>query len=139
MFLNNSIVKILSEKEILVFEDEWSILPENKFIQLIVNHNICDEKSYKLSETLLYNIDLESNHIQNYNNDNKPINFLNPLSRFDVIKVSPSLFVFHSLNCIFMIFKEIKKKIKEKVYKTQRIVFRKDAARRTHRKKHIDC
>lgn len=103
----NSIIKIITEKESLVIEDNFSILPGNKSIELIQNHNTFEKKKYKLSESLLYNVHLDSNNIQSYNNDNKSINFLNSLPYFDLIKIVPSLFVFHPINCIFMIFKEI--------------------------------
>ena len=106
----NSIIKVINENEQLVSQDEYSILPGIKSMELIQNHNIFEKKKYKFSESLLYNVQLDSNNIQSYNNDNKSINFLNTLPYFDVIKVLPSLFVFHPINCIFMIFKEIAKK-----------------------------
>lgn len=127
---NNSIEKIISEKENLSLEDDFSILPGNRSIQLIQNHNMNNKKKFKLSESLLYNVDVDSDNIQNYVNDINSVDFLTVLPFFNVIKILPSLFIFHSLNCIFMIYKEIN----ERCNQTKRLLIRKDI--RQTQKKH---
>lgn len=127
---NNSIEKIISEKENLSLEDDFSILPGNRSIQLIQNHNMNNKKKFKLSESLLYNVDVDSDNIQNYVNDINSVDFLTVLPFFNVIKILPSLFIFHSLNCIFMIYKEIN----ERFNQTKRLLIRKDI--RQTQKKH---
>lgn len=120
---DNSIEKIVNEKENLIEDGDDSILPGNRSIQLIQNHLVCDKKKkYKLSESLLYNVDIEFINLQSYNKDNNSISFLNALPFFNVIRILPSLSIFHSLNCIFMIFKEVN----ERYYQTKRLIFRKD-------------
>ena len=106
----NSIIKVINEREQLLSQGDYSILPGNKSMELIQYHNLFENKKYKFSEILLYNVQLDSNNIQAYNNDNKSVNFLTTLPYFDVIKVLPSLFVFHPINCIYLIFKEMSKK-----------------------------
>lgn len=127
---NNSIEKIISEKENLSLEDDFSILPGNRSIQLIQNHNMNNKKKFKLSESLLYNVDVDSDNIQNYVNYINSVDFLTVLPFFNVIKILPSLFIFHSLNCIFMIYKEIN----ERCNQTKRLLIRKDI--RQTQKKH---
>ena len=119
---DGSIEEIMNEKETLIEEDEDSILPGNRSIQLIQNHVVFNKKKYKLSESLLYNIDIEFTNLQNYNTDKNSFSFLNVLPFFNVIRVLPSLSIFHSLNCIFMIFKEVN----ERYHQTKRVNFRKD-------------
>ena len=125
---NYSIVKIISEKESLVIHDDFSILPGNRSIQIIKDRSIYLNKKYKLVESLLYNVDIDSDLIQSYNSDNTTINFLKVLPFFDIIKIAPSLFVFHPLNYIYMVFIENQ----ENVPKTKKVLFRKDI-RRTHK------
>ena len=119
---NYSIVKIISEKESLVIHDDFSILPGNRSIQIIKDRSIYLNKKYKLVESLLYNVDIDSDLIQSYNSDNTTINFLKVLPFFDIIKIAPSLFVFHPLNYIYMVFIENQ----ENVPKTKKVLFRKD-------------
>ena len=90
----------------------------------------------KLSELLLYNVDIEPNNIQSYTNNNS-VNFLKK-TYIDTIKVSPTLFIFYQINCIFVIYQEINNSFQ--VNKTKRVAFSKNDGIRlrshsTHTKK----
>lgn len=64
---------------------------------------------YIYNDACLYLVDLEPEHIQNYSDKS----FLVNLRAVDDICVGPSIFVFHSINAVYFIFKEIKSILKK--------------------------
>jgi hypothetical protein len=58
---------------------------------------------------ILYNIDLEPQHIQDFVQDVgvDTGRFFKKFSIVDDIRINPSIFIFHSLNAIYFIFQEI--------------------------------
>lgn len=110
---NSYIEKIISEKHPLVLLDDKknTVLKKEYLLQLIQNKKIkTNHSSYKLIDVLVNNIDLEPEFIQNYskneNNTEFSKNYFNVLKIIDDIVFSPSIFIFHDLNSIFLIFKE---------------------------------
>jgi hypothetical protein len=86
---------------------------------------------YRLMDILLYNVDLEPENIQGYsksdNSNELSKSFFKILPVFDSISVTDSIFLFHSINSIYFLFKEIEcldvklpKSILKKYDKTQR-------------------
>jgi hypothetical protein len=67
---------------------------------------------YSLYDILFYNVDLESADIDNYVGEggedvlSKFRGFFRPVSIIHEIVVLPSLFIFHDLNSLFVLFKE---------------------------------
>jgi len=66
---------------------------------------------YRLIDILLYNVDLEPENIQGYsksdNSNELSKSFFKILPVFDGISVTDSIFLFHSINSIYFLFKEI--------------------------------
>ena len=117
MYINihSYIEKIVCEKHSLdSLSDKTCVLKKENMIRLIQSKKISTIHSkYKLMDILVYNIDLEPHHIQNYSKSENILDnsrgFFKVLPIIDDIKISPSIFIFHSINSIFVLFKEHEK------------------------------
>jgi hypothetical protein len=112
IFINtqNTIEKISSDK-IDIYDN---IIPKEKILKIIQNNKSMPGGSggstkYKLLDIMVYNIDLESQHIQDFvqNDDIDTGRFLKIVPIIDDIRITPSIFIFHSLNAIYIVFQEI--------------------------------
>ena len=106
--INLYIENIVSEKHVLSAN---GLLEKERLLQIIQSKKKTTAHSrYKFMDALLYNVDLESEHIQKYANTPTVPNESNPffkrLSIIDDIVFSPSIFIFHGLNGLYLIFKE---------------------------------
>jgi hypothetical protein len=108
---NQYIDKILCEKYDLENNNGCSLLNKEKLLQIIQNKKIKTLNTrYKLIDILQYNIELEPEHIQTFINgepDPSSQKILKNISVFDEIVFSPSIFIFHGINCLYFIFQEI--------------------------------
>jgi hypothetical protein len=104
IFINNKseIDTIHTEKEQIDIS-----IKADRILQLIQTKKLFNNVKYKLSELLLYNVELEPNNIQSYTN-NISLNFLKPISFLNAIVIPDTLFIFHQINSLFIIFHEIK-------------------------------
>lgn len=109
---NSYIDKIICEKHPLLIENNKTCCLKKEYIlQLIQSKKLKTSHSkYKLLDVLVYNINLEPEHIQNYsNNENFVENskgFLTVLPIIDDIKIPSSIFIFHGINSLFFLFQE---------------------------------
>ena len=124
---NNYIEKIVSEKHPLELLDDkkTSVIKKEYLIQLIQNKKIKTANSiYKLMDVLIYNIDLEPDFIQNYSkHENIAENskgFFQVLKIIDDIHFPPSIFIFHDMNSLFILFQE--KELDIKIVKPKSIL-----------------
>ena len=109
--LNNTLIhtetEICNLKE---YENEKSILPRDKLLLLIQSKKNRDNKKYRLSELLLYNVILEPENLQNYSKTTHQQNnsiYLKTLSTMiDDIQIPSSIVVFHTINTLYFIFQE---------------------------------
>uniref|UniRef100_A0A6C0B356 Uncharacterized protein n=1 Tax=viral metagenome TaxID=1070528 RepID=A0A6C0B356_9ZZZZ len=106
--INLYIENIISEKHVLSAN---GLLEKERLLQIIQSKKKTTAHSrYKFMDALLYNVDLESGHIQKYANTptvpNEPNPFFKRLSIIDDIVFSPSIFIFHGLNGLYLLFKE---------------------------------
>jgi uncharacterized protein involved in tolerance to divalent cations len=73
--------------------------------------HIDSAKKYRLFDLLSFQIDLESENLQSFvdlDNDDELKNvFLKSVPIFDEIKCALSIFIFHDINSLYFIFKEI--------------------------------
>jgi len=105
-----------------------SIFPRDKLLLLIQSKKKRDQKKYRISELLLYNINLEPENLQNYSKTIQPMNenvrepsvslhnrpndcsmneiYLKRLSTIDDIRIPPSILIFHTINTLYLIFQE---------------------------------
>jgi hypothetical protein len=108
--LDSCIENIQSEKQVLTIENNKSVLKKETILQLIQKRKSSTHKKYKFMDVLVYNVDLEPEHIQNYSKiDNILDNskqFFKVLPIIDDIVIQSSIFIFHSLSSIYFIFKE---------------------------------
>jgi hypothetical protein len=102
----SNISSIVTEKEELSNVENDSIISRERILELIQSKKNFRDVKYKLSELLKYNVNLEPNNVQSYNND-VSLNFLEPVIFVDCIKIPPTLFIFHQINCLFIIYNEI--------------------------------
>jgi hypothetical protein len=110
---NDYIEKIISEKHpLFIMEDKkTSVLKKEYLLQLIQNKKIKTGHSiYKLMDILIYNVDIDPDFIQNYSkSENVAENsagFFKVLKIVDDILFPPSIFIFHDLNSVYILFQE---------------------------------
>jgi len=111
IFINaqNTIEKISSDK-IDIYDNT---IPKEKILKIIQDNKSMPggvgSIKYKLLDIIVYNIDLEPQHIQDFvqNDDIDTGRFLKIVPIVDDIRIAPSIFIFHSLNAIYIMFQEI--------------------------------
>jgi hypothetical protein len=110
------IENIQCENLSLELQDKNSIMRKETILKFIQNKKQ-EKPNYKFWETLVYNVDLEPVHIQNYS---KIENILEGSSQFfkkipiiDDIVLPPSIFIFHSISAIYFLFRAQDNKISQ--------------------------
>ena len=132
----NTIVKVSSERMALLGAE----ISEGRLLAAIQGHKAAaPDSSYKLSDILLYNVNISSENIQHYvaldSEDNSFLKAL-PLCA-NGISVPDSVFIFHDINCLYMIYSShpasiLKSgKMAQTRNKTRRVVFKSVPSRRT--------
>lgn len=99
------------------FSDKnYSIITQNELLHIIQMKKITTPDSkYIIYDILLYNIDLEHEQLQSftkYDNVEMNQNSARLLKSNGIIKninISPSIFIFHNINAVYFIFKELEK------------------------------
>lgn len=111
---NQYIDKILCEVQELEINSDSTGSQINKetILKIIQTKKISTPFSkYKLVDILLYNIDLEPEHIQDYSKanieDNRNKDLLKKIPIFDEVIIAPSIFIFHGINSLYFIFQEV--------------------------------
>ena len=111
---NQYIDKILCEVQELEINSDSTGSQINKetILKIIQTKKISTPFSkYKLVDILLYNIDLEPEHIQDYSKanieDNRNKDLLKKIPIFDEVLIAPSIFIFHGINSLYFIFQEV--------------------------------
>ena len=111
---NKYIQDIVSEKHNLSKKmNNTSFLPKEYVLQLIQsNKRKTMFSKYKLQDILFFNLDIEPEHIQTYSkidNTNKKglySNYFKTLPIIDDINFNDSIFIFHNINSVFIVFQE---------------------------------
>ena len=102
--IDKTIEKISSDK-IDVYNN---FISKEKILKIIQSSKSIHGVKYRLFDIILYNIDMEPQHIQDFvQNDCDKNRFFKKLSIVDNIQINPSIFIFHSLNAIYFFFQEI--------------------------------
>ena len=87
-----------------------NILTRDAVLGIIQSNKSSTSKKYKLMDVLIYHVDLEPQHIQTFSQStdipasSKP--FFKVLPIVDEIVIPPSIFIFHSINSVFFVYKE---------------------------------
>jgi hypothetical protein len=112
-----NIENILVESFALTVNGEGgAIIPKEVLLKYVQDKKVKNGVKYSLYDILFYNVDLESADIDNYVGEgdgegdedvlSKFRGFFRPVSIIHEIVVLPSLFIFHDLNSLFVLFKE---------------------------------
>jgi len=110
--INSYIENIICEKVPLTINNKMALLEKERLLQIIQSKKkITSHSRYKFMESLLYNIELEPEHIQKYaysepQNEDGSHPFLKRMPIVDDISISPSIFIFHNINGLYLLFKE---------------------------------
>ena len=111
---NDSILKIKKENHRFSTIDKNCTFNNSfliQFIERIKNTYSKGKMRYKLHDVLLYNIDIEPEHIQPYVSNENLLELgtkkLQSLSIIQDVVVPPSIFIFHKINSLFFIFKQL--------------------------------
>jgi len=93
-------------------KENESVITKEEILYFIQRKKQLDNSKYSLMDILIYCVDMEPEHIQNYskNENNSEISekFLCVHSVFNEIVLPDSIFIFHSVNAVYFIFKERK-------------------------------
>ena len=109
----NHIDKITSSAHALMMVDLSNRimgLTNEYVLQLVESMKLVNGIKYKLLDILVFNVDLEPENIQAFSQtcaDTCQSRFLKTYSVIQDIKIPASIFIFHNLNSIYMIFQEI--------------------------------
>jgi len=101
-----SIELIIKEQEI--FED--NVISKEKLLQIIQSKRHRTDKhgkKYRLIDLLSFHVPLEPEHLKDFINSEDSLSFLKSLPIFDNVSLEPSIFIFHDLNSLFFLFKEV--------------------------------
>jgi len=126
---NNYINKVLSERFYFDAENQAECGSQQSISQEHLLHIIQSNKIvtpttiYKFKDVILYNVDLEPEHIQSYSKNDNFIEFsslfFKVLSILNKITIPNSIFIFHKINCLYFIFQEVEiNKFKKPVLKS---------------------
>jgi hypothetical protein len=103
-----SYIEKIARKKYAIIDN---ILSRDAVLGIIQNNKHSVSKKYKLMDILLYHVDLEPQHIQSYSqSDDIPTSsktFFKVLPIVDEIHIPPSIFIFHGLNSVFFVYKEV--------------------------------
>lgn len=110
--LENSIEKVTSERIDLSGGGSKTVISSEQVLQLIQSNRISTPTTkYIFQESFLYYVDLESENLQQFIQGDNYVDiskrFLLVLPLLDDIVVPPSIFVFHHLNSLYFLFKEV--------------------------------
>jgi len=103
---NSFIDKITCKKQVVT----KGVIGRDIVLGIIQNNKTNASKKYKLVDVVLYHVDLEPEHLQTYSQiddiQTSSRNFFQVLPIVDEIVVPKSIFIFHSLNSLFFMYKE---------------------------------
>lgn len=112
---NDYIEKIVYGEQKLVINpnNNNTIIPNEDVINLIESNRYLSNNKYKIQDILLYNVSLQPENIQSYSKNENILDssskFLEPLSIINDFIIPPSIFIFHKINSIYFIFKQLEK------------------------------
>ena len=125
-------IYINTDMEIETIEKETMEIKDTKLNRELLNEwRIQKQKhtpksTFELKETLLFHVDLETEQIKNINENTSC--FLRTFQPLEEIKLTPAIFIFHTLTTLFFVFYETKN-YETKNYETEK-------PKKTDKKKH---
>ena len=110
----DSIVNLKTEKYTFSDLSKNQIITEEQLFKIIESKKKNANINYVFSELSLFMVDLEPEHIQSIEPAKKP--FFKTFPFISEIVLPESIFIFHSLNCLFFLFKQRKSILKHSDY-----------------------
>jgi len=109
LYINkNSVIDKITRKKQAVTNN---VLTQDVVLNIIQTNKHANAKRYKLMDILLYHVDLEPEHIQNYSQTSdiptSSKSFFKVIPVLGDIGIPPSIFIFHSINSVFFVYKEL--------------------------------
>lgn len=106
-YKSDTIDKVITEK--YIFRDKSSIVPLSDLSKIIEDKSKNNSTLYEFVEHAVFVVDLEPENIQSYVKTDVSINFLTEKKdKLADIVCPQSIFLFHSMNSIIVLFKECK-------------------------------
>jgi len=134
---DSEIEKVVCENETLGQTDnsDTRIISKERVLQIVQNKKVLnDTLKYSMDSILVYNVSIEPENIQKYINSENIEPFLKVYPIVDEILVHPSIFIFHEINSIYFVFKQIEAKtIPKSILKTSIIMDSKPTNKKTKR------
>jgi hypothetical protein len=121
IFINSSNEIVKSNNFIHSFQDNKCILSSAEIFRYFKNNRVRNSIKYDFKHLFVYNIDLDNKLYT----DIESVNTTNFITSFTYIKdivINPSLFIFHEINCVYIIYKEIVKNVNNKTVKKRRLL-----------------
>ena len=104
--LKSEVVKVLNSG--YTSGDNETILPSSEILKLALENKYTNDKKYKIFDLLLFNIDLDIQE-QSKIDELFEQDFLKKKTILTDMIIPPTLFIFHDINCVYIIYKEVQK------------------------------
>ncbi len=116
VFINSSQEVVKSHNRIHHFIDDKCIISSTEIFRYFKNDRVQSSIKYGFNQLFVYNIDLDNKLYSDIESVNTT-NFLSSYSYIKDIVITPSLFIFHEINCIYIIYKDTIKNNNNKTVK----------------------
>jgi hypothetical protein len=121
VYMNETSEIIKIKETIHTFMDESNVVTCNEILRYYIENRKLQTIRYKLFKVLVYNVDLGDKLYQKM----KSISTINCLKSVSLYKedivINPSLFIFHEMNSIYLIYKENRKDSKSTTQKIKKL------------------
>ena len=119
VFINSLSEIVKTYKTVHTFKDNNSILSFSDVHSFYKKNKIQNHVKYNMDQLIIYNVDFDDKLYSNIKSLST-INFLKSTSYLKDIVVQPSLFIFHEINCIYIMYKESNKNAHNKTLKIKK-------------------
>lgn len=108
VYLNtlNEIVNVIQETEPCVIIGDTSTIKEDRLLRMIEEKRHIGNKIYHLDDILKYNVDIESEKVQSFVNDEIDIKLVSLSTMIKDVAIEPSIFIFHEINRLYFLYRE---------------------------------
>ena len=119
-YINLKVLYINRDNEIDKIKQESLLMSKpntilyNEILEILKKKSMDNDKRYTLISILKYNINLDSDEITNYLQNNKNPSYLSIIKNIDSIVFEKSISMFHDLNDLILVFYEKSNELKKK-------------------------
>lgn len=99
---NNTIVDLKTLKHL--FKEHEDTLTQEEILKIIDNNKRLSNMSFAFSELAMFHVDVEPENVNSFDPHKSPFFKIIPL--ISDIHFSKSIFIFHTINCLFFLFKQ---------------------------------